>query len=183
MNKNYIIIILSVLLVIIFFYKREKEVLIQKEFVEVPTIKEVEKIQKVEVPIEKIKVIPKDKIKKEYIPVEVVKNQDKEVLNVVKVPCPEKGNTIVTAVIDKNKKEVDVYSKFESKKFELFYGNEFYVGNFIGVDINGNKDYMYNSGIRFGIIRYKDIYFNINVNVSHIDRSYLGLGGEIIFKF
>lgn len=173
--KNLLIVILlliSIVFIIMFFTKKpDIKYINQKEYVKVPEVKEVEKIQKVEIPIEKIKIVPKTEIKKEYVPQEVIKDNTKEVVTVVKAPCPAEGEIVITPILDKDQHEIQVYTKFNEKKFKFFDYKNFYIGYGYGY---GSK--LYNNisaGIEFNIVRYKNVHINVNAGFDVIDNSKL----------
>jgi len=169
--KNLLIIILlliSIIFIVLYVTKKpDIKYVNQKEFIKVPEIQEVEKIQKVEVPVEKIKIIPKTEIKKEYVPQEVIKDNTKEIVTVVKTPCPDKGEIIITPVLDKDQHEIQVYTQFNEKKLKFFDYKNFYIGYGYGYD---SKLYdNISAGVEFNIVHYKNIHINIDAGFNIID--------------
>jgi hypothetical protein len=159
--KTYFFLIVAVASLLFVVYKtyidppvKEKEI-VKYEKVEVP--KEIVKIEKQEVPIEKIKVIPKTKVVTKYIPQEV-KDDNKEVLAIGTKDCPNGDKVIISAVLDKNTKETDIYAKIEKRKFQLFPGGE--VGFKYGIQFDKNIGFSpeVSGYVRYDLFRVSDFY-------------------------
>lgn len=166
---KYIIYIVSIIAISIvsilvynkFFSKKESERIY--EYVKVPEVKEVVKVEKVEIPVEKIKIIPKEKIKKEFV--EVVKNKNVEVMSIGKVDCKDSEVKIVS-LINKESKENELHYRIIEKELSFFSDKEIYF--MYGVRNDGKFDDYIAGGVRFNIIRYKNVYFNVGGQLDNI---------------
>lgn len=98
--KNYALTILLLLAIASMVWAWYKPAQVKTEYVEVPQIKVVEKIKRVEVPVEKVITIEKEKIvEKIKLPDWIVQNKDKQII-ATGVIEPYEGNTDVVSVLD-----------------------------------------------------------------------------------
>ncbi|MEM4205774.1 MAG: hypothetical protein QXQ43_00655 [Nitrososphaerota archaeon] len=163
-----VIVVLAVLTLYLFFSSRGKtthEVRTEYKTIEVP--KEIEKIKKVEVPVEKVKIIPKEKIKYKYIPQAVRDDQNKEVVAVGTEKCPDETKVLVVSSIDKKTGDVSIHTKLEPRPaFKFFPGGE--VG--IKYEMWLNENISISRGItahgRYDILRIKSAYIGVGAEIG-----------------
>lgn len=179
---KYIVLVVVVSIVSIMVYnifRDDKKSEHIYEYIKVPEVKEIVKVEKVEVPVEKIKVVPKEKIKKEYI--EVAKDNNVEVMSIGKVDCKDSEVKIVS-LFNKTSHENELRYKITEKKLSFFYDKEIYF--MYGVYNNGRFNNYTAGGIRFNIVRYKNINFSVGGRIDNIDGNIgAGLYGIVSAKF
>lgn len=171
-NMSIVILVGVVIYLFVALMKSKDNIKIEYRKVEVP--KEIEKIQKVEIPIEKIKIIPKEKIKYKYVPKEIIKDNNKEVTAVGVEKCPDGSKVIITTTIDKATKESDIYTRIEPKPFFQFLpGGE--VGFKYGFQID--KSFGIGPEIsaygRYDIFRLKDFYVGVGAEIGIDNKAYI----------
>jgi len=163
-----VVLIISIVYLIIMLIKEKNNVKYKYEYKKIEVPVEVEKVEKVEIPVEKIKIIPKEKIKEKYIPVEIKNDNKKEIVAVGTVNCPEDSKVTVTAAFNKDTKETELYSKIERKQSLKF--------------LNGGR-----VGVKYGLIPGEDFIFSHQVtaysgyNVISFGDVNVGVGAELGF--
>ncbi|MEO0271498.1 MAG: hypothetical protein ABIM30_00190 [candidate division WOR-3 bacterium] len=166
--KNAVIVVLAALTLYFFFSSRWKvshEVRTEYKTIEIP--REIERIKKVEVPVEKVRVIPKEKIKYKYIPQVVRDDQNKEVVAIGTEKCPDETKVLVVSSIDKKTGDVSIHTKLEPRPiFKPFPGGE--IG--IKYEMRFNEDFGIGRGItaygRYDIFRIKDVYLGVGAEIG-----------------
>jgi hypothetical protein len=108
-----------------------------------------------------------------YVPQEVKDNKDKEVLAIGTKDCPNGDKVIISAVLDKNTKETDIYTKIERRNFQLFPGGE--VGFKYGIQFDKNIGFSPDvSGyIRYDLFRISDFYIGAAAEIGLTSSAFL----------
>lgn len=158
--KEILLIILAILIcaiILMLLYKNlpsKVKYIESSRVVKADEVREIKYIEKVEIPIEKIKIIPKDKVKE--VPVEI-KDTKKEILTITEIRnCPDGAK--VFSVIDTEKKEGELYiKKNERKIFEFVNSRE--IGINYGIGFDGQEIRIIG---RWDIYRIKDLRIGVD---------------------
>jgi hypothetical protein len=161
-KKNLAIVALVVLLilaVIVAWYRGNNEIPTSKTvYINVPEVKEVVKIKRIEIPVEKIVVIEKEAAAKKLDLPEDIKNDPAKQITASGVVAPYEGKTNVLAVIDTGSGISSIVAKqvplpffdFENKKeIGIRYGVSF--DNNLEGDLYGRWDFFRIANAHIGV--------------------------------
>lgn len=140
--KNYLIFALMLIAIASLVWSWYKPAEVKTEYVTVPQIKEVVKIQRVEVPVEKIITIEKDRIiEKIKLPDWIAKDSDKQVTATGTIGAYE-GETDIVSVIDVKTGEGSLSVSLKPLPF-ISFENDKEIGIRYGVTTKGMQTDIY----------------------------------------
>ena len=153
-----LVILLAVSCAVAWYRGNEVQVVSKTEYVSVPQVKEVVKIKRVEIPIEKVVVLEKEAAAKKLdLPADIKNNPDKQITATAEIP-PYEGKTNVLAILNASSGGTTILARqlalpffdFENKKeIGIRYGAS--IKNTMEGDLYGRWDFFRVASVHLGL--------------------------------